>query len=798
MTKKRLRQIEFGTKAETLERIKPYLTNSCIPFFIVFDQIEVSKSLNSVIDKILVNFRNKEIIIRSSSEHEDKENDSQAGKYLSVPLKGNYTKENISDSIRLVSNSMGTSKGNQFIVQEYVPDIAMSGVIMTRDLSSGAPYYCINYVESKVDSSGVTSGKKGIKTIYVQVDAPENSVKSPRIISILKMVKEIESFFEDCPLDIEFARDIRGNLFTLQIRKITCSSRWDHNIQNSVNNLLPILKNYLDRISIKGYGIIGKKPIFGMMPDWNPAEIIGLSPKPLARSLYQFLITSSIWNEARASMGYKSLLNKDLMYIIGNNPYIDIRKSFNSFLPSDLPEDIGEILVNSWIEKLEKNRHLHDKIEFEVATTCTDFSFIKNNSNILIKYLGEKGFDTYYEKLHFLTLSLIKGSCSTKFAKEKDLINRITTYKEKLDNLEKSNLPDEIINVVLDTLYLCRSTGTYTFAILARHGFIAESLLRSIEDSGCISSSRLNSFRQSIQGVTTELIRDFNAVLIKNNSYENFILKYGHLRPSTYDICSPTYADRKKLFTSISKSSIELRNSKNFEFLSDEIDSIHKLLGNYCNNSISPKQLIFYISESIKLREQSKFEFTKLLSYALTLLTRWGELQGFSKEDLSYIDFSDIIYLSNNSTSKDLLSNLSQKIKSSEDYYIDCLNIKLPHILTDSNHIYVGTMSDSTPSFIGSSMVSGEILAIDEYSDCSEDLHGKIVLILNADPGYDWIFTREIAGLITCFGGPNSHMSVRCAELNIPAAIGCGENTYNKLLQIKTTDLNCLSRTISY
>ena len=73
-----------------------------------------------------------------------------------------------------------------------------------------------------------------------------------------------------------------------------------------------------------------------MMPDWNPAEIIGLSPKPLARSLYQFLITSSIWNEARASMGYKSLINKELMYIIGNTPYIDVRKSFNSL--SSVPQ----------------------------------------------------------------------------------------------------------------------------------------------------------------------------------------------------------------------------------------------------------------------------------------------------------------------------------------------------------------------------------------------------------------------------------------------------------------------------
>ncbi len=798
MTERRRRQIKFGTKAETLLRSKPHLTNSCIPFFIVFDQIEVSKYLNSVLDKILLNFHDKEIIIRSSSKHEDQENDSQAGKYLSVPLKGNYTKKNISDSIRLVSNSMGFSKGNQVIVQEYVPDIDMSGVIMTRDLSSGAPYYCINYIESKIDSSGVTSGKKGIKKIYVHINSPKNSVKSPRIISILKMVKEIESFFEDCPLDIEFARDIRGKLFTLQIRKITCSSRWDPNVQNSVNNILPILKNYLERISVKGIGIVGNKEIFGMMPDWNPAEIIGVSPKPLSRSLYRFLITSYIWNEARASMGYKLLINKELMYIIGNTPYIDIRKSFNSFLPSELPEEIEEKLVNSWIKKLEENRELHDKIEFEIVTTCTDFSFIKNKSYELNKLLGETGFKIYYESLHELTLSLIKDACSSKFSKEIECINQLASYKKKIENSEKYNSSDQILNIIIDTLYLCRNKGTFTFSILARHGFIAESLLRSMNNSSNIPSSRLNSFRQSIEGVTTELIRDFNDVLTKAETSDYFIQKYGHLRPSTYDICSLAYYERTNLFTEKSKSTNNPRNSEKFQFNNEEYDSIEKLLGTFCKNAITPNQLIFYISNSIKLREKSKFEFTKLLSYALTLLTRWGELQGFSKEDLSYIDFSDIIYLSNVSTSEDLFSNLSQRIKYSRDSYHNCLNIKLPHIITDIEHIYVGTMSDSSASFIGSSIVSGNIIALNEYSDCSEDLNGKIVLILNADPGYDWIFTRNIIGLITCFGGPNSHMSVRCAELNIPAAIGCGENTYDKLLHKKTTELNCLSRTISY
>ena len=43
------------------------------------------------------------------------------------------------------------------------------------------------------------------------------------------------------------------------------------------------------------------------MPDWNPAEIIGIKPKPLALSLYKGLITDSIWSQQRKIMVLKML-----------------------------------------------------------------------------------------------------------------------------------------------------------------------------------------------------------------------------------------------------------------------------------------------------------------------------------------------------------------------------------------------------------------------------------------------------------------------------------------------------------
>ena len=64
-------------------------------------------------------------------------------------------------------------------------------------------------------------------------------------------------------------------------------------------------------------------------------------------------------------------------------------------------------------------------------------------------------------------------------------------------------------------------------------------------------------------------------------------------------------------------------------------------------------------------------------------------------------------------------------------------------------------------------------------------------MIQNADPGYDWIFSRNIGGLITAYGGSNSHMAIRCVELSIPAAIGCGERMFVKLKNSGVIYLNC-------
>ena len=54
-------------------------------------------------------------------------------------------------------------------------------------------------------------------------------------------------------------------------------------------------------------------------------------------------------------------------------------------------------------------------------------------------------------------------------------------------------------------------------------------------------------------------------------------------------------------------------------------------------------------------------------------------------------------------------------------------------------------------------------------------------MIENADPGYDFIFGYKIQGLITMYGGSNSHMTIRCSELNVTAVIGVGHKSFSEI-----------------
>lgn len=140
-----------------------------------------------------------------------------------------------------------------------------------------------------------------------------------------------------------------------------------------------------------------------------------------------------------------------------------------------------------------------------------------------------------------------------------------------------------------------------------------------------------------------------------------------------------------------------------------------------------------------------------------------------------------------------MLKSVSEK---EFEKYNTSLSIRLPQLIHDASGVYIVPFLVSHPNFITRKSVTSQsvLLGLNIDNTC---LKNKIILIEGADPGYDWIFTHQISGLITKYGGSNSHMAIRCAEFNIPAAVGCGEQKFQELINAKHIHLDCGTGIIS-
>ena len=121
--------------------------------------------------------------------------------------------------------------------------------------------------------------------------------------------------------------------------------------------------------------------------------------------------------------------------------------------------------------------------------------------------------------------------------------------------------------------------------------------------------------------------------------------------------------------------------------------------------------------------------------------------------------------------------------------------IKLPSNIFHQNDVYYFKLEKDEPNFITNESITGEVLILKDLIK-SKKYTGKIICIENADPGYDFLFSYNIKGLITKYGGINSHMAIRCNELNIPAAIGVGDKIFSELIYSNKVQLNCTNNTL--
>ena len=754
--------MKFYNKAITLKKLK--VRNAKIPPFIFFKVKKYRKFKSQIITKIKNEFKNKKIIVRSSSINEDTILTSNAGLFESVSNVSPNT-NCIENAIQKVINSYKKNQQNSYVmIQEMILKSDFSGVLTTCDIKNLSPYYVINYSDSN-DTSAATSGNKETKNHYIFKDF--NTPKK-KFIKLIKLAKELEKKFKNEYLDIEFAVK-KNKIYLFQVRPIVTFKKTKLD-KIKFRLALKKLSNKIEKLKKSNHNLFGDTTFFGVMPDWNPAEIIGIKPKRLASSLYEELITDFIWAKNRNTYGFNDMTSNHLMTNFLGTPYIDVRVDFNSWIPENLSDNLKNKLVNYYLNLFKKNKHYHDKIEFKILLTCFNASTEKKLTKLKKNNFSIKEINQIRNSLKDINKLAIN-----KIDKE---IENIEILKKKQKLVKESNMYsiDKIYWYIED----CKKFGTYSFVGLARSGFIAVEILNSLFSENIITKKEKDNFLQNIETITTSMIRETNL------SKSKFCEKYGHLRPSTYDISSENYKDNYSKY--IRKNKNKIRKINKFLISKTSQIKINKFLKNNFNLKISSNELFKYIKNSIKYREYSKFVFTKSIDLIFEEIKKLGKRLKIEKENLPYLNIKmikEFYYILN---ADNLSEYLNQDIKQNIKNYNFNKNIKSPEVIINKEDIFEIEESSNKPNFFGNNSVIAKTNYLENKSKIN--LKDKIVLINSADPGFDFIFNHNIKGLITEFGGANSHMSIRCSELNIASAIGVGSNLFEKLTKSKKIILN--------
>ena len=122
--------LTFGSKAETLARLRQQLTSAIVLPLCVVNVAEWRHNHSAHLDRIAALFPSGPLIVRSSAHGEDRAGESLAGAFLSV--KQVVGRDALETAINAVIASFGREHdADQVLIQPMLIDVSLSGVAFT-------------------------------------------------------------------------------------------------------------------------------------------------------------------------------------------------------------------------------------------------------------------------------------------------------------------------------------------------------------------------------------------------------------------------------------------------------------------------------------------------------------------------------------------------------------------------------------------------------------------------------------------------------------------------------------------
>lgn len=640
---------------------------------------------------------------------------------------------------------------HKVIIQRQLVMPGLCGVC--RVGGAEADYIDIDCDNTLGRTDAVTAGVKARRVVL----SPCVELLPAPWLQIRRCAEELREYFP-VPFFIEFALNPAGIPTVFQVRP-------DRRLQPPPEAGSPPSCEELEATA----AIIETSGPLSVMADWNPAEMLGLRPMPLDISLYDELVMRGAWADGRKSIGWRTPSDRNLMAVVAGRPYVRVALSLQSLLPQDLPPRLAERLVRDRLAVLSADRQLHDKVEFRLMWSAFAFSQEEVDRDLRGRGISPEEVQQLFAALRAVTRQSLEAAPRLLEA-DRSGVAHLQAQRRILAGSAARASPTKAGRAIRAAMTVCRTYGTVPFSRQARLAFTFRYIVNHLVEGGSVRADAVARWQSRLNTVARQLSRDLARVHNGKLTDKVFLGRYGHLRPSTYNLESLRYDERA---LPVGERPEANPGPPLAPGRSERLAEILAELGTTCTQS----QFWTAAAGAYKGREELKFGFTALLSDMLRMLAEIAAAAGLERRDLRYVPITDLLAMMDQANSWRDFGRLVTTWPAVQAPLWP--RVRLPDVIFDSRDLHVISEPDIRPTFVGDQAVSGAPCPV--YGDTSagpSSLSGTIVAIETPDPGYDWVFAHRLGGLITAYGGEFSHMGLRCAEFGIPAALGCGPSHF--------------------
>ncbi|MGW4199044.1 PEP-utilizing enzyme [Streptomyces sp. NPDC005004] len=740
----------LGGKDVSLRRLAPLLTGVRVDAGLSVTWRQWERDPAQVADDVANRYPGRPVIVRSCADGEDGWERSAAGAYLSVPVPVPAVPGALAGAVQEVFTSYGTyGPGARVLVQEWLDPVQAAGVVTTRTVS-GAPYYtaAVDLVSGRTDT--VTAGTgAGVQTWFAR--RPQGFERGrpdmpTAATQLLDAAVEAERCAGTSRLDVEVAL-ADGATHLLQARPLAAARAVaDERVHGVVDGA---------QRQVAG---LGRRPgvvpdcraglLLSTMADWNPAEMLGRRPTPLSASLYSALITDRTWAEQRAAYGYRDLRGTRLMHMVAGSPYVDAVASLASFVPAGLDDALAGAVLRAMSARLADDVSAHDKIEFEIAATCWTPLVAQRT-----EYLASAGIGSAARRrLNGQLLAVTRAG-----------VQRLADDTQWLADAAAPTRADAEPARLAATLTAARRAAL-RFAHLARAGFVATDLLRVLEAEGLVSSRE--EWMRGLGSPATALRRHASEVATGRLDWDAFVERYRWIRPGTYDLAVPAYGeDPDGYLRPLLDAPWREPDAAKAPWSSRMAGAVGRAVAPL---GLDATGLEAFCRTAITGREYGKALYASWVSAALEAARARALAGGVSGDDARYLRVDEVL--------AGRAGRWPALVVRRRAHAGVCALVELPDVITGPEALDCFARGQGRANFVTGGAVTGSVHT-DPVPSCPPPA-GAVIVLEAADPGYDWVFAHCPGALVTAYGGANSHMAIRCAELGVPAAIGVGPATH--------------------